>query len=112
MNSTLQPTDLAAYFASLDRRLDERAPAADDGVDETARDVAQELADLDKRLVLLGLGEGDLEQPIGQRLAERLRRVDDEAWSKPYAPDSPDRDASLLEHVRAVVDRTAAALRG
>lgn len=112
MTSDLQPVDLAAFFASLDRRLDERSPAADGEVDEPRRDIELQLAELDKQLVLLGYGEGDIEQPMGHRVAERLRAIGEEEWSRPASVDPGDRDpATLLQHVRSVASGAAASLR-
>ncbi len=112
MTTDLQPVDLATFFASLDRRLAERPPAGDGEVDETRRHVELQLAELDKQLVLLGLGEGDLEQPMGSRVADRLRHLDDDAWSAPASVDPGERDdRSLLQHVRTVAAGAAAALR-
>jgi hypothetical protein len=109
MSTKLQPVDLATFFASLDRRLDERAPTPEDEVDEPRRDVELMLAELDKRLVLLGFGEGDLDKPMGHRVSERLAALDDEQWTKPAAEYTD--DTTLLEHVRGVVEEAAAALR-
>lgn len=112
MSSDLQPVDLAAFFASLDRRLDDRTPAPEGEVDEPRRDIELQLAELDKQLVLLGYGEGDLEQAMGRRVADRLRALDDDAWSQPASVDPGDRNPStLLQHVRSVAAGAAAALR-
>lgn len=109
MSTQLKPVDIASFFASLDRRLDEREPVSEGEVDEPRRDVEMILADLDKTLVLLGFGEGELEQPLGRRVADRLQRLDDEAWSKPAAVEGG--GPTLLEAVRASVDDASAALR-
>ena len=53
MSNERQPIDLASFFASGDRRLDEREPVADDELDETRRDIELIVADLDKKLVIL-----------------------------------------------------------
>lgn len=109
MTTQLKPVDLASFFASLDRRLDEREPRAEGEIDEGRRDVEMILADIDKRLVLLGFGEGELEQPLGRRVADRLQRLDDDDWSKPAAVDGT--GPSLLETVRRAVDDASASLR-
>jgi hypothetical protein len=109
MSTKLQPVELPTFFSSLDRRLDERGPVGADEIDEPRRDVELMLAELDKRLVLLGFGEGDLDTPMGQRVGARLAELDDEQWSKPVAEFEP--DTTLLEHVRSVVEDAAAALR-
>ncbi len=108
MSTQLLPFDLAAFFASLDRRLKERPDPPEGEVDEGKRDVELTMAGIDKQLVLLGLGKGDIEQPLGARVAERLKRLNDEDWSKPLsiAPGSP----RLLDHVRTEVDQAAQAL--
>ena len=108
MSTKLQPADIASFFASVDRRLDEREPAPDGEVDEVRRDVELIMADLDKKLVLTGFGEGDLEQAMGGRLAERLKQLDDQDWSKPVDFGS---DTTLLDHARAAVDDAAKHLR-
>ncbi|MEZ5233253.1 MAG: hypothetical protein AB7W59_02450 [Acidimicrobiia bacterium] len=112
MTADLQPVDLAAFFASLDRRLEERPNPAEGEVDEARRDIELQLAELDKQLVLLGMGEGDLDLPMGQRVADRLRRLDDDDWAARSSVDPGDRsETSLLQRVREVAAEASRTLR-
>lgn len=113
MSNELQPLDLATFFASLDRRLDERDDPEPGEVDEVRRDLELVAAELDKALVLLGYGEGDLELPIGRRVGERLRQLDDAQWSAPATTGAVDPSPiTLLDHVRGLVNEAGARLRG
>ena len=109
MSTQLQPLDIATFFASLDRRLDERGPVAEGEVDDAKRDVELMVADVDKKLVLLGFGEGDIETPLAKRVADRLQKLEGDDWSRPASLEPNDR--SLLDHVRSVVDDASSALR-
>ncbi len=102
--------ELPSFFASLDRRLDKRKDPPEGEVDETRREVELALADIDKQMVLLAYGEGDLEQPLGKRVGDRLEKLSDEEWSKPL-PTDPEKPL-FVDYVRTRADQVAALMAG
>jgi hypothetical protein len=124
--SSMQPNDMVTFFRGLDRRLTEvkedeedngepTTPAPIDGDDDDAarRRIEQHVATLDKQLVLLGYGEGDLDRTLAERIGDRLAQVNDDDWDTVVQEKEQTVGSSrtLIDHVRSVVGEIAAELR-